>query len=300
MARINHTQCPVCGSADIRLVLTAKDHTVSQESFPIAQCNGCQARFTQNVPDAASIGPFYQAEAYISHTDTRKGIINQLYHTVRNLTLKSKLSLVKEVSGLGKGSLLDYGSGTGAFLDTVSNAGWQVSGLEPDDTARSVAKQRYGLDLRSPAELYDIPPATFDVITLWHVLEHVHDLHTTLDGLEKALKPGGTLIIAVPNYTSGDAVHYGEFWAAWDVPRHLYHFSPASMKTLLQHHGLELTGTRRMWFDSYYVSMLSEQYKKGKPGLLRAFFEGSLSNLQAITDGQSCSSVIYIARVKKG
>ena len=300
MPRITHTQCPICGSTDFRSVLVARDHTVSQETFPIAQCNGCQARFTQNIPDVDSIGPFYQAESYISHTDSRKGLVNQLYHAVRNLTLKSKCALVKEVSGLSKGTLLDYGSGTGAFLDTMREAGWQVSGLEPDDTARGVAKQRYGLDLRSPSELHDIAPASFDMITLWHVLEHVHDLHHTLDGLEKALRPGGTLLIAVPNYTSGDAVHYGEFWAAWDVPRHLYHFSPASMKTLLQRHGLEVTGTRRMWFDSYYVSMLSEQYKKGKPRLVRAFFEGSLSNIQAITDGQSCSSVIYIARVRKG
>jgi SAM-dependent methyltransferase len=281
-------------------VLAAKDHTVSQETFPIVQCNGCQVRFTQDVPDADSIGPYYKAESYISHTDTRKGLVNQLYHSVRSLTLKSKLALVKEVSGMGKGSLLDYGSGTGAFLDTMRNAGWQVNGLEPDDTARNVAKDRYGLDLHSPAELQDMAPASFDVITLWHVLEHVHDLHHTLDGLEKALKPGGTLLIAVPNYTSGDAVHYGEFWAAWDVPRHLYHFSPASMKTLLERHGLDVTGTRRMWFDSYYVSMLSEQYKRGRSGLIRAFFEGSLSNLQAIMDAQSCSSVIYIARVRKG
>lgn len=300
MSRINHTQCPICGSADFRQVLTAMDHTVSKEHFPIAQCNACQVRFTQDVPDAESIGPYYKAESYISHTDTRKGIVNRLYHTVRNLTLRSKLSLVKEVSGMSKGNLLDYGSGTGAFLDTMKTAGWQVSGLEPDGTARGVAKQRYDIDLKAPGELHDMPPASFDVITLWHVLEHVHDLHHTLDGLEKALKPGGTLLIAVPNYTSGDAVHYGEFWAAWDVPRHLYHFSPASMRTLLLRHGMEVTGTRRMWFDSYYVSMLSEQYKRGYSGLLRAFFEGCLSNLQAVTDAQSCSSLIYIARVKKG
>ena len=240
MSRIHHTQCPVCGSSDFRQVLAAVDHTVSRESFQIIQCNGCLVRFTQDAPDKDGIGHYYKAESYISHTDTRKGIVNRMYHAVRNLTLRSKLALVKEVSGLSKGSLLDYGSGTGAFLDTMQKAGWQVSGLEPDITARHVAKERYGIDLRSSDELPELAPASFDVITLWHVLEHVHDLHPTLDGLEKALRPGGTILIAVPNYTSGDAVHYGEFWAAWDVPRHLYHFSPASMRTLLERHGLEV------------------------------------------------------------
>jgi 2-polyprenyl-3-methyl-5-hydroxy-6-metoxy-1,4-benzoquinol methylase len=300
MPSINHTSCPVCGSADIRQVMTVKDFTVSGESFPVMHCNGCQGRFTQRAPDAEGIGKYYRAESYISHTDTRKGLVNRMYHLVRNLTLAAKLRMVRELTGLRTGTLLDYGAGTGAFLDTMKRAGWTVTGLEPDDVARGVAKQRYDLELKGPEELSALPPGSFDVITLWHVLEHVHDLQVTVSRLERALKPGGILVIAVPNFTSGDAVHYGEFWAAWDVPRHLYHFSPSSMRTLLARHGLEVTTTRRMWFDSFYVSMLSEQYKRGKSRLVRAFFEGGLSNVQAITAAESCSSLVYIARVKKG
>jgi 2-polyprenyl-3-methyl-5-hydroxy-6-metoxy-1,4-benzoquinol methylase len=300
MPRINHTSCPVCGSADIRRVMTVKDYTVSGESFPVMHCNGCQGRFTQDVPDAGEIGHYYKAASYISHTDTRKGIVNRMYHRVRDLTLRTKLAMVRELTGLKSGTLLDYGSGTGAFLDTMKSAGWSVTGVEPDDAARRVAKDRYGIGMTGPEALASFPQGSFDVITLWHVLEHVHDLQGTLSLLERALKPGGVLLVAVPNFTSGDAVHYGEFWAAWDVPRHLYHFSPASMRTLLARHGLEVTETRRMWFDSFYVSMLSEQYKKGRSGLVRAFFEGLLSDVQAITAGESCSSLIYIVRVRKG
>ena len=194
------------------------------------------------------------------------------------------------------GSLLEVGAGTGAFAHTMKTAGWEVTGLEPDPTARSNAKNKYGLELLSPELLFQLETARFDVISLWHVLEHVHELQTYWDQFHRLLKPGGCLIIAVPNYTSYDATHYKEYWAAYDVPRHLYHFSPKGMNKLGQSKGFVLENSQPMWFDSFYVSMLSEQYKNGSANLFGAVWTGALSNLKALLNRKKGSSLIYIFR----
>lgn len=291
---IVYTKCPCCFSESIFPALSARDYTVSQQTFEIWHCDDCTARFTQNIPDAAHIGPYYQSASYVSHSDTQKGLINRLYHIVRNRTLNGKRKLVQQVTGKSTGALLDVGAGTGAFANTMKNAGWNVTALEPDDIARSNAFNKYNLRLQSPETLYTLGDAQFDAITMWHVLEHVHDLHGYLAQFYKILKPGGRLIIAVPNYTSRDAKAYGEFWAAYDVPRHLYHFSPKSMQLLGQSKGFTLEDVKPMWFDSFYVSMLSEQYRNGSGNLLGAFWNGLRSNVRAMKDNQKCSSVIYI------
>lgn len=276
-------------------VLQVKDHTVSQEVFAVWHCNTCTARFTQNVPAEEAIGKYYQAEAYVSHTDSKKGLINSLYHLVRNYTLTTKPRLVQKASGLQTGKLLDVGAGTGAFAAAMQQRGWQVTGLEPDDTARSNAKANHGLNLQQPGELFTLPAASFDVITMWHVLEHVHELHRYLDTFSKVLTPTGTLIIAVPNYTSHDGTLYQQNWAAYDVPRHLYHFSPQSMQQLAAMHGFTITAYKPMWFDSFYVCMLSEKHKSGG-GLIKAMWNGLVSNLEAMSDVKKCSSVVYVMK----
>jgi SAM-dependent methyltransferase len=291
---ITYTNCPCCFSTSVFPALSAKDYTVSNEAFEIWHCDDCTARFTQRVPDAAGIGPYYQSANYVSHSDTEKGFINRLYHMVRNHTLKSKRKLVQKLTGRGTGNLLDVGAGTGAFSNTMLHAGWNITALEPDDTARQNAANKYGLQLQSPDNLFKLDAAQFDAITMWHVLEHVHELHSYLEQFYKILKPGGKLIIAVPNYTSHDAKAYGEFWAAYDVPRHLYHFSPKSMDILGKLKGFELSDTKPMWFDSFYVSMLSEQYKNGNSNIIGAVWNGLLSNLKALGDRKKCSSVIYV------
>lgn len=300
---IHYTHCPVCDSADIRQVLSAKDNTVSGESFPISACAACTLYFTQDVPDADSIGHYYKSENYISHTNTSKGLINSLYQSVRKRTLKQKRKLIEKATGISKGSLLDVGSGTGAFAHTMKQAGWQVKGLEPDKDARTVAKELYQLELGDTDQLSSLPATSFDAITLWHVLEHVHDLQDYMAKLKGLLKENGKLFIAVPNYTSQDAADYKEHWAAWDVPRHLYHFSPRSMKTLVEKHGLKILDYKPMWFDSFYVSMLSSKYKnarlddgvgQGKTNLPGSFFRGLRSNIKAMGNVQRCSSVIYV------
>lgn len=295
---IHYNSCPVCNSEQIQEQLTAKDHTVSQEKFSIWQCNVCTARFTQDVPAQDAIGTYYASENYISHSNTKQGIINNLYHLVRKRTLASKRRLVINETGILKGNILDIGCGTGAFLNTMKEADWEINGLEPDDIARSKAAELYNIHPQESQKLFELPAATFNAITMWHVLEHVHDLHGYIKQVANLLASNGKLFIAVPNYTSKDAATYKEHWAAYDVPRHLYHFSPQSMEKLLSLHGLKLTAVKPMWFDSFYVSMLSEQYKNGKGNIIKAVLNGFLSNLKAWSNVKKCSSVIYIISKK--
>ena len=291
---ITYQQCPCCGSNNIKPQLVAKDYTVSNQSFDIWHCHNCTLRFTQNVPDETSIGAYYQSTNYVSHSDTQEGLINKLYHKVRKKTLIQKSELIFDACKVANGVLLDVGSGTGAFAQTMIEAGWKVTGLEPDDTARTVALNKFGLQLDDPKTLFDLTENTFDAITMWHVLEHVHNLHGYLEQYQKILKPEGKLVIAVPNYTSNDATSYQEYWAAYDVPRHLYHFSPESMTKLAALKGFKIEAYNPMWYDSFYVSMLSEQYKNGKGNLPKAVINGLLSNLKASKDNKLCSSVIYV------
>jgi SAM-dependent methyltransferase len=291
---ISYTHCPSCGSASIFAALSAKDYTVSGERFEIWHCDDCSCRFTQNVPVLAQIGAYYQSANYVSHSDTAKGFINRLYHIVRNYTLGSKRKLIQNITGKETGALLDVGAGTGAFSNTMQQAGWKLTALEPDDTARKNAAAKYGLLLQPADNLFQLDAAQFDAITMWHVLEHVHNLHGYLEQYYKLLKPGGRLVIAVPNYTSFDAKSYGEFWAAYDVPRHLYHFSPKSMEMLGKSKGFMLIDTQPMWFDSFYVSMLSEQYRNGSGNIIGAVWNGVISNLVTLRNKKRGSSVIYV------
>lgn len=286
--------CPICSDDRIYRELSVKDYTVSLERFDVWECKNCSLRFTQNVPVAQEIGRYYQSENYISHSDTHKGLVNNLYHKVRRRTLIEKRKLVQKETRQKKGNLLDIGAGTGAFLNTMKQAHWTFTGLEPDETARNKAAQLYNLNLKKDEEFLSLPAESFDAITMWHVLEHVHALHQYIQQLKVLLKPDGKIFIAVPNYTSFDAQYYKEFWAAYDVPRHLYHFSPKAMRGLLAQHELKLNKIKPMWYDSVYVSMLSEQYKTGASHAVNALFFGFISNLKAVFNTARCSSIIYV------
>jgi 2-polyprenyl-3-methyl-5-hydroxy-6-metoxy-1,4-benzoquinol methylase len=292
---VHYTHCPVCGATQLKTLFSVTDYSVSKKEFPLVECDQCTLRFTQDIPSATAIATYYQFEDYISHTNSNKGIVNQLYRQVRKITLLEKKNLIHKTTGLSTGKLLDMGSGTGAFAGYMKKAGWQVTGLEPDEGARKVAYEEFGVVLSDTSSFYELAPAQFDVITLWHVLEHVHELQSYVQQLKKLLKPTGKLIIAVPNYTSVDASYFGPQWAAYDVPRHLYHFSPSSMRALLATHQLKLESIKPMWFDSFYVSMLSSKYKTGKLQLFSSIWTGFISNLNARKDRERCSSLIYIA-----
>lgn len=291
---VNYTSCPCCGSGDISTFIKAKDYTVTNEIFEILKCSNCTVAFTQNIPVQSEIGKYYQSTNYISHSDTQDGFISKIYHKVRNLTLQKKKNLILTHTQKKSGNILDIGAGIGAFVNTMKLAQWNVLGLEPDDIAISNAKNKYGLELQSPDNLFSQSKETFDAITLWHVLEHIHTLQQYLQQFHSILKSEGKLFIAVPNYTSYDAQHYKEYWAGYDVPRHLYHFSPKSMELLAAKNNFKICKTYAMWFDSTYVAMLSEQYKTSKQSFIKALFVGMLSNVKAIFNSKNCSSVIYV------
>lgn len=221
-----------------------------------------------------------------------------MYRFVRNFSINQKKKLVEKTTGLKKGNLLDVGSGTGHFASAMQKEGWYVTGLEPDERARAVAKKEHSLNLLPSGELFNLPEKKFDAITLWHVLEHVHDLKKYIRTFKRLLADKGKLFIAVPNYTSYDAEKYKEYWAAYDVPRHLYHFTPHTMQWLMKDFGLTITEIKPMWFDSFYVSLLSSKYKTGNTEWLSAVWTGLISNFKAINDAKKCSSVIYIISPK--
>ena len=292
--KIHYSECPVCNSQNINPLLTIKDYSVSKQDFVIWQCTECSLRFTQDVPDENSISSYYKSPDYISHSNTNKGFINKTYQKVRNYTLEEKAKLIIKETHETSGSLLDIGSGTGAFLAVMKKKGWEVKGIEPDEDARRLTKQLYNLDIDNPTVLNSIRGSSFNAITLWHVLEHVHQLHDYIEHLKRILKPQGKFFIAVPNYQSTDSNIYRSYWAAYDVPRHLYHFSPNSIEVLMQKHGLKVDARKPMWFDSFYISMLSSKYKTGKTKYIKAFINGLRSNVTALLNKERCSSLIYI------
>jgi SAM-dependent methyltransferase len=291
--KVHYTACPVCNSTDINPLLTIKDHSVSKEQFVVWQCASCSLRFTQDVPDEVSIGEYYQSEGYISHSNTSKGLVNTLYQNVRNYTLRQKANLIISQT-VKRGSLLDIGAGIGAFLNTMKQKGWETAGIEPDEGARQHAKTLFDINLQDTRRLQELPAKSFDAITLWHVLEHVHQLHPYIEKLGSLLKPGGKLFVAVPNYQSLDEGIYKTYWAAYDVPRHLYHFTPKSIDILVRQHGLKLIAKKPMWFDSFYISLLSSKYKNGKTNWLGAGLAGLRSNLRTLFNRDYCSSIVYV------
>ena len=294
-----YSPCPVCKSDNISLSLNCQDFSLTQESFDILKCNHCGLLFTHPAPLKEQIAPYYNFPEYISHSDVKEGWMNQLYHKVKSRTLLQKSNWVQSLFTGHKGHLLEVGAGTGAFANTMQNKGWDVTALEPDEGSRKRALDNYNLALLPIETLHTLPKESFDVITLWHVLEHVHDLHNYMSSFRSLLKRNGRLIIAVPNHKSFDAQFYKNFWAAYDVPRHLYHFSPRSMDRLCKAYNMKVVECKPMWFDSFYVSLLSEKYKQtGFMGIVRAFFVGCISNIIAKRDVERTSSIIYEIKLK--
>jgi 2-polyprenyl-3-methyl-5-hydroxy-6-metoxy-1,4-benzoquinol methylase len=282
--------CPICNSLTFNKLLSCKDNTVSSEYFTLVQCGSCHFVFTNPVPDESEIIKYYKSDEYISHSDTKKGLMNMAYHQVRKITLKNKLQLINDLAS-NKGQLLDVGCGTGYFLKSCKEDGWKVEGTEPDPDARKIAE---GLTKSEISETIFSKNnyQSYDIITLWHVLEHVHKLNECMERISNLLKENGKLIIAVPNCESYDAKIYKENWAAYDVPRHLYHFTAETMNRLLNKHKFTLVRKEPMKFDAFYVSMMSEKYRKGST--IKGVLNGFMSNLKAEKE-KNYSSLIYIA-----
>lgn len=292
MEHIKLHSCPSCNSEKLTDGMSVKDHFLSKEVFTLTQCEDCLLLFTNPRPDKALISEYYKSEDYVSHSSSKKGLVNRVYNIVRNVTLNKKFRLIERVSS-GK-RLLDIGAGSGHFVARMRQGNYEVTGLEPDPDARAVCEALNGLQLEPLEKLYADNLGTFDVITMWHVLEHVYDLQDDLKRISSLVNNGGVFVVAVPNYKSYDAKYYQDYWAAYDVPRHLYHFEPASIIPMIQKYGFDHLETLPMKFDSYYVSMLSEKYKGGS--IFRAVWIGWMSNLRS-SNGK-CSSQIYIFKKK--
>ena len=288
--------CPICNGKKNVLFLECVDYTVSRETFSIVECSSCSFRYTNPRPNEQEIGPYYKAEAYISHTNSGKGLINSIYKQVRKYTLGQKFKLVSSLV-LGK-TILDYGSGAGAFLNYCKEKGWITRGVEADKETREKVAEEFGLDIIAPAQISTLGKEEFDVITLWHVLEHVHQLKSTIRVLVNSLGPDGVLIVAVPNCASYDASWYGKEWAAYDVPRHIYHFRPIDISNLFNEFDMQVVDVLPMVFDSYYVSMLSEKHKTGSTKFFKGLLNGFVSNSKG-DPKRSFSSQIYVLRKNK-
>ncbi len=294
MALESITSCPICSGANFQLYNQCTDFTTTHELFNLQICNNCEFVFTSPRPDAGSLGKYYESNNYISHSNDSKSLFEKMYTVIRSYALRWKLELIQQRKATGK--ILDYGCGTGEFINVCKKAGWQCFGVEPANKARTKA-----LNL-SNAKIVDslsqLANEKFDVITLWHVLEHIENLNEKLFELKQHLTENGIIFIAVPNRESLDARHYKSFWAGFDVPRHLWHFSQSNMKSLLSSHGLKHIQTIPMKQDSYYVSLLSEGYQHPRTtffkNLIKAFIIGTKSNMAARKD-LNYSSLVYIA-----
>jgi 2-polyprenyl-3-methyl-5-hydroxy-6-metoxy-1,4-benzoquinol methylase len=273
--------------------LTVKDYSVSKETFDLYYDETLDMLITHPQPSLENLGKYYESEDYISHTDNKRSLFEKLYHFIKGIALKNKLNLINSLQPQ-KGRILDIGAGTGDFLSVAKNGGWQTIGVEPSDRAKSIAKNKGVSFVEETSELEN---HSFDVISMWHVLEHVPDLEKQIKELKRLLKPTGTLIIAVPNFKSFDAKHYGKFWAAFDVPIHFWHFSKTAIKLLFEKEEMKLEKVLPMKFDSFYVSLLSEKYKSGKMNFIKAFFIGLQSNWKA-SQHFEYSSHIYILKNK--
>jgi len=299
MNTIHTNICPVCGSVEFIPFLTCTDYLATKEKFDIVSCKSCGFALTQDFPSEDVIGKYYDAPEYISHSDTNKGIINALYHLARKMALKSKSKIVSRYVPKKTGMLLDIGSGTGYFLNKMKEKKWIVTGVEKSETARQYAKQKFDIDCQDSEYLYEISCKTKDAVTMWHVLEHLEHLNSVLEHLQQILKDDGAVIIALPNKKSLDARHYNEYWAAYDVPRHLWHFSPSDFKYLANRHGFELIDIRPMYLDAFYISMLSEKNKGTFMASIVGLIKGGIFFLRSLGNKEKCSSLIYILKKKQ-
>jgi 2-polyprenyl-3-methyl-5-hydroxy-6-metoxy-1,4-benzoquinol methylase len=286
--------CINCDCQDFTSVFSLKDYFYTEETFTIQQCAQCGLRITNPRPDEKALGAYYKTENYLSHSDRNETLFDKMYHFIKKYNLNHKRKLVEKFHRSGR--IMDIGCGTGSFLGQFDKRRWKRVGFEPDDEAREIAKKIQGLEVNDLSVLNSLTDTKAEVITLWHVLEHVSTINEQLAKIKSLLTEDGILVIAVPMSNSYDANYYGKFWAAYDVPRHLYHFTKETLEQLLSKHGFNLVEKYPMRFDAFYISMLSEKYKKRSVPLLRAVLKGLISNLTATKEKGTYSSMIFVFR----
>lgn len=284
-------KCPWCGSEKAQIHLWLKDEFLTQEDFQIYECKSCGLLYTEPRPNKEEIGKYYKSKAYYSHQENKKGLIPRLYEAVKSINLKTKYNLATK--GMQKGKVLDIGCGVGDFLCIMDKQGWETIGIEPSEEAKEIAEKRLNHKVLKPEDLQNLETQSLDLITMWHVLEHVDDLKEEIHQIERILRPKGRLVLALPNFKSYDAQFYNIQWAAYDVPRHLNHFCKESIVKIFKNSELELVNTNKLRWDAYYISYMSETFEHHRLPLLRGAFRGMISNCKARKSNE-WSSRVYI------
>ena len=270
-----------------------KDHFLTKEEFEIVETNTKGVFKTTPIP--SNIGKYYESEDYISHHQDSGSLKEKVYKFLQGFNLKYKKNILLE--RIPKQSrVLDYGCGAGEFVKYIEND-FETIGFEPDADARNA-----GLRKVQKAKIYSdistVDDGSLDAITLWHVFEHIENQDEILNLFHNKLKEKGLLIIAVPNPTSYDATYYKEYWAAYDVPRHIFHFSKNGMQNLFEaKREWKLRKIKPLLLDSFYISMLSEKYKNSGLHWLKGAIRGAISNVKASINNEY-SSLIYIIEKK--
>ena len=284
-------KCPWCGSENAQLHLELKDLFLTQEQFKILECKDCGLLYTTPRPNKEEIGSYYKSDEYYSHQENMEGFIPKVYEKVKTINLKNKYHIAAEETT--KGKILDIGCGVGDFLHTMEQQGWDCTGVEPSEDAKAIARKRIKAQLLSSEEQENLSEGSFDVITMWHVLEHVDALRWQIQQLYRLCKPGGRIIIALPNYKSYDGQYYKAEWAAYDVPRHLNHFDQKTLINLFEENEMKHVKTKKLYWDAFYISYMSEKYRHNSLPLVRGVFRGIISNLKARRTGE-WSSLVYV------
>lgn len=288
--------CPACGYTSNTLYLQSYDYFLTQKPFAVHRCDACGLLFTLPRPSDEELPGYYDSQDYLSHPTDQQSLKARLYNRIRKFNLLQKYRILESICE--KGIMLDYGCGSGEFLHTCKTRGWNTTGIEVNEKARNFAIQNHHLEVYPETQIKDLPKGRFDLITLWHVLEHIPNLNERLNDFYQLLKPGGTLLLAVPNTDSWDAKHYAGIWAAWDLPRHLYHYNYKTLRSTVERQSFTYVKSFPMKLDAFYICLLSEQYRKNSFPWPVAFVNGLRSNWYARSHGQNYSSIISV--FKKG
>lgn len=295
---VSHTVCPLCSSDQIGLYLKSSDNLLTKSEFEISRCGSCGFVFTNGYPEEENISRYYDSDDYISHEDSAKGIVNRIYIPAREIMLRRKRNIIQKLTGLKKGKLLDIGCGTGHFAGTMLRSGWDVTGIEPGHKAREYGKNKFGISVIHPSEISGLPDGSFDCITMWHVLEHFHDPFRYAGEIRRLLKAGGTCVVALPNSSSFDAGFFMEHWAAWDVPRHLWHFNPMTFRKFAEKEGFDVKSIMSLPLDVFYISILSFRNKGTGIPLIKGILTGSWFFCRSLFRKEKGSSLIYVLKSK--
>lgn len=284
------TKCPFCESENTKSYLKLKDYFLSQEDFEIFECDNCKLLFTSPRPDKSVIGKYYKSDEYLSHNEHKKGLVPWIYNRVKRVNIRNKYNIACSIRT--NPHILDFGCGVGDFLNYAKQKGCEISGCDMSEDARIWASMKLGKSIVTPEEIFALPHSTFDIITMWHVLEHIDDLRFQTEQLHRLLKDNGRLVIAVPNFQSYDAQYYKDKWAAYDVPRHLNHFHKESLQNIFAG-SFELDNIYPLKWDAFYISMMSENYIGKGNSFIKGILTGWKSNRKA-RKTKEYSSLIYV------